>query len=66
MIIIRANAAKYGTISVTTSTWIIPRMGPIITPSIIKKAISGMPVFLKKASPATPRNIVTPAARSTT
>ena len=34
----------------------------MITPRIIKNATSGIPVFLKNASPATPRNITTPAA----
>ncbi len=33
-----------------------------MTPRIIKNATSGIPVFLKNASPATPRNITTPAA----
>ena len=44
----------------------IPRIGPIITPSTIKNATSGIPVFLKKASPATPRKITTPAANKIT
>ena len=44
----------------------MPNTGPMITPRTIKNAISGIPVFLKKASPATPRKIVTPAAKSTT
>jgi hypothetical protein len=44
----------------------IPNTGPIITPRTIKKAISGIPVLLKKLSPATPRKIVTPAAKRTT
>ncbi len=44
----------------------IPNTGPIITPRIIRNATSGIPVFLKKASPATPRNITTPAASKIT
>ena len=42
----------------------MPNTGPIITPRIIKNATSGIPVFLKNASPATPRNITTPAANN--
>ena len=34
----------------------------MITPIIIKNDTSVIPVFLKNASPATPRNITTPAA----
>ena len=63
MIMISAIAAKYGTISITASGCIIPRTGPIITPSTIKNAMSGTPVFLKKASPKTPRIITTLAAK---
>ena len=44
----------------------MPNTGPIITPRIIKNATSGIPVFLKNASPATPRNITTPAASNIT
>ena len=62
MIIINASAAKYGTTWITASAWIIPNTGPMMTPRIIKNATSGIPVFLKNASPATPRNITTPAA----
>ena len=59
---INASAAKYGTISITASGWIIPNTGPITTPSTIKKAMSGIPVFLKNASPNTPKIITTLAA----
>jgi hypothetical protein len=66
IIIINASAAKYGTTSITASGCIIPNTGPIITPRIIKNATSGIPVFLKNASPATPRKITTPAASNIT
>ena len=66
MIMISAMAAKYGTITATAAGCIIPSTGPRTTPRIIKNATSGMPVLLKKASPATPRNMTTPAASSMT
>ena len=37
-----------------------------MTPSTMRNATSGMPVFLKNASPATPENMTTPAASSST
>ena len=66
MIMIRATAAKYGTIAMTTSCEMMPRTGPITTPRIIRNATSGMPVRLKNDSPATPRKTTVPAASSTT
>ena len=66
MIMIRATAAKYGTIAMTTLCEMMPRTGPITTPRIIRNATSGMPVRLKNASPATPRKTTVPAASSTT
>ena len=62
MIMINASAAKYGTISITAAGCTIPSTGPIITPSIIKNAMSGIPVVLKNASPKTPKIITTLAA----
>ena len=44
----------------------IPSIGPIIIPRTIKNAISGIPVFLKNASPKTPKIITTLAAKSKT
>ena len=66
MIMMSASAAKYGTTWTTASGWMSPNTGPITTPSTIKNATSGMPVFLKNASPATPKNITTPATSSMT
>ncbi len=66
MIIINARAAKYGTIWSTASGCIKPSTGPKMTPRIIKNATSGIPVFLKNASPATPEKITTPAASKIT
>ena len=64
MIMINAIAAKYGTISITAAGCIIPSIGPITIPRTIKNAMSGIPVFLKKASPNTPKIITTLAAKS--
>ena len=64
MIMINARAAKYGTISITAAGCTIPKIGPMIIPRTIKNAMSGIPVFLKNASPNTPKMITTLAANS--
>ena len=43
---------------------LFPKTGPIIIPNIIRNKMSGIPVFLKNASPKTPSMITTLAARS--